>query len=61
MMGFWDKIECEAEINVELSGGRTAKGRCDGVMLPVERTTETDKEHHTIQLWVCSKCGREVK
>jgi len=53
MMGFWDKVECEAEINVELSGGRTAKGRCDGTMLPVERTTETDKEHHTIQLWKC--------
>lgn len=61
MMGFWDKIECEAEINVELSGGRTAKGRCDGVMLPVEETTASGPDHHTVQYWKCHKCGRVVK
>ena len=71
---FWDHVQCDGEIEVELSGDRKAKGRCDGVMLPVERIVKQEinddfgvyilkkpVDDFIEKLWVCHKCGREVK
>lgn len=64
MNGFFiDPVECGAEKKVELQSGKFATGHCDGILLPVGRPKVETKEgiYWPHELWVCSKCGREVK
>lgn len=61
MIGFWDQVICDQESIIVLKSGNSATSKCDGVMLPIEQTTENDKGNHTVLFWKCSQCGREVR
>lgn len=61
-----DRVECETEKEVILQGGGKAKQKCDGAMFPVERNEfysmgTGSGQLIKVQIWICSKCGREVK
>lgn len=61
--GLMENVICEAKIQVEISGGRTAPGTCDGILLPIEIHYPANVENleYTMKFWKCSKCKREVK
>jgi hypothetical protein len=65
MTGFFiDPVECGAESIVVTQSGANVKTKCDGTLLPVERSeglTDFDGMVLWAKLWVCSKCAREVK
>lgn len=61
MMGFWDKIECDQDVFIVLKSGNTATEKCEGVLLPMKRTDESQTTIIHLEFWKCSRCGREVK
>ena len=63
----WENVICEAKKEETTEKGSKVFIQCDGVMLPVDRIErnyglETGNYVDTkMRIWVCHKCGREVK
>lgn len=60
----WDNVICDARVEEVTAKGDKVFIKCEGVMLPVDRYVFNNGYIATsvvYTIWICHKCGKEVK